>query len=192
MVTKQTAISAERFAQAPTYAQYIAQIEKNKDEFAFNYENTTVPEEYAQRLRAVVARPNGPKKVLVLGEDWCPDVYRGLPVLQRIAEAAGMDLRVLARDQNLDIADQYLNKGEFRSIPTAIFLTEDLDQVAVFIERPERVTAELPLMTKLLEGRTREEAADDLRAFRRGPIWARWRQYTIEDVTELLEKATAS
>ena len=191
MVTKQSSISAERFNSAATYQQYRGQIEKNQEEFDDNYKNTSVPAEYAQRLKAVAAKPNGPKKVIVLGEDWCPDVYRGLPVLQRIAEAGGMDLRVLPRDQNLDVADQYLNKGEFRSVPTAIFLTNDLDQIAVFFERPERATAELPQMSAVVGSRSREEAADDLKAFRRGPIWGGWRQYTIEDITTMLEQATA-
>ena len=191
MVTKQSAISAERFNKAATYQQYRGQIEKNQEEFDDNYNNTSVPAEYAQRLKAVAAKPNGPKKVIVLGEDWCPDVYRGLPVLQRIAEAGGMDLRVLPRDQNLDVADQYLNKGEFRSVPTAIFLTNDLDQIAVFYERPERATAELPQMSAVVGNRSREEAADDLKAFRRGPVWGGWRQYTIDDITNMLEQATA-
>ena len=191
MVTKQSAISQERFAAAATYDQYRGQIEKNTEEFDDNFKNTTVPQEYAQRLKAVVAKPNGPKKVLVLGEDWCPDVYRGLPVLQRIAEAGGMDLRVLPRDQNLDLADLYLNKGEFRSVPTAVFLTNDLDQIGVFYERPERATAELPQMMAVVGDRSREEAAGDLKNFRRGPVWGGWRQYTIEDITAMLEQATA-
>lgn len=191
MVTKQSAISAERFAQALTYQQFVGQIKTNIDEFTDNYENTSVPAEYAARLKAAVAKANGPKKLLVLGEDWCPDVYRGLPVLQRIAEAAGIDLKVLPRDQNLDLADQFLNKGEFRSVPTAIFLTGNLDQVLVWIERPESVTAELPKMRDVVGDRPREEAAGDLLKFRRGPVWASWRQLTIKDVTEKLEQATA-
>jgi hypothetical protein len=44
------------------------------------------------RLRALVWR------LLVFGEDWCPDVYRGLPVARRIAERR-LELRVLERDQ---------------------------------------------------------------------------------------------
>jgi thiol-disulfide isomerase/thioredoxin len=191
MVTKQSAISQERFASAATYQQYRGQIEKNTEEFDDNYANTKVSPEYAQRLKAVVAKPNGPKKLIVLGEDWCPDVYRGLPVLQRIAEAAGIDLRVLPRDQNLDVADMYLNKGEFRSVPTAVFLTDNLDQIGVFYERPARATAELPQMSAVVGDRPREEAAEDLKAFRRGPIWGGWRQYTIEDITTMLEQATA-
>lgn len=191
MVTKQSAISAERFAQAPTYQQYVAQIEKNVDEFKDNYEHTSVPAAYAQRLKAVAAKPNGPKNVIVLGEDWCPDVYRGLPILQRVAEAAGIELKILPRDQNLDIADQYLNKGEFRSVPTVVFLTDNLDQLLVWIERPEAVTAELPKMRDVVGDRSREDAADDLLAFRRGPVWGNWRQLTIEDITNKLEQATA-
>src|SRR5581483_136242 len=80
VVTKQQVISPERYASALSYDGFIAQAEKNLDEFKDNYENTKVSDAQKQRLKAVVAKPNGPKKLLVLGEDWCPDVYRGLPV----------------------------------------------------------------------------------------------------------------
>src|SRR5215471_14918053 len=112
MVTKQDVVTPERFASALTYQQYIGQIEKNKEEFDANYQGTTVSDEYKKRLQALVTKPNGPKKLLVLGEDWCPDVYRGMPVLARFAEAGGIEMKVLPRDQNLEIMNQYLNKGE--------------------------------------------------------------------------------
>ena len=38
------------------------------------------------------SRPDGPAKVLILGEDWCPDVFRGMPVVVRMAEAAGLEI----------------------------------------------------------------------------------------------------
>lgn len=188
MVTKQEVVTPERFASALTYQQYIGQIEKNKDEFDANYQGTTVSEEYKTRLQALAAKANGPKKLLVLGEDWCPDVYRGMPVLARLAEAGGIEMKVLPRDQHLDVMNQYLNKGEFQSIPTALFYTGDLDLILVWHERPQQANDQMPEMRKLFEGRTREEAADDVAAFRKGPIWAGWRDATVSELTRLLEE----
>jgi hypothetical protein len=67
-------------------------------------------------LKELAAKPNGPHHMVVIGEDWCPDVYRGMPVAARIAEAAGIELRVFERDQNKDMIAEYLHHGEFESI----------------------------------------------------------------------------
>jgi thiol-disulfide isomerase/thioredoxin len=208
---RQNAVTPERFAKAKTYQEYIASIKNNQQKFADNYEKTQVPEELAKRLRALSAKPNGPAKVLVIGEDWCPDVYRGMPVICRIAEVAGWEMRVVERDQNLDIAEHFKKDGQFLSIPTAIFYTRDFKYITHWIERPERVTAEIPEITgpiyapysaralqekygrepteeeKAEAAKQRAAAADQFQAT--SPHWARWRQVTIEDITEKLEQA---
>jgi hypothetical protein len=51
-----------------------------------------------------------------------------------------LDVRVLLRDQNLDVMDQYLLKGQFRSIPVFVFLDRDFNERGVWTERPDSVT----------------------------------------------------
>jgi hypothetical protein len=185
----QSAVTPERFSSGLTYEQYIAQIENNRDRFQMNYEGTSVSDEDARALRALVAKENGPAKMLVLGEDWCPDVYRGMPVLARIAEASGMEMRVFPRDQNLDIMNEFLKDGEFQSIPTAVFYTRDQRYIVHWIERPNKANEEMPLMRKLYEGRTREEAAPDVLKFQQeSPIWAGWRDATVKEIRARLEE----
>jgi hypothetical protein len=53
--------------------------------------------------------------------------------------------------------DQYLNKGQFKSIPTLVFLDGDFNELGVWIERPESVT------------RLREEKRQAL--YRQHPEW---------------------
>src|SRR5690349_6570308 len=101
MVQGTSVVTPERFASGLTYEQYFSQIEQNKDRFQQNYEGTHVTDEQASRFKSIMARPNGPAKVLVLGEDWCPDVYRGMPVIAKLAEATGLEMRVFPRDQHL-------------------------------------------------------------------------------------------
>ncbi len=182
------AVSEAQFQNAKTYDEYVASITRNQDKFADNLERTDVPDELAARYRALVARPDGPARVLVIGEDWCPDVFRGLPVMQRTAEAAGMELRVFPRDQHLDIMNEFLKDGEYQSIPTAVFYTRDHRYITHWIERPQQANDEMHLMRKLYEGRTREEAAPDVRKFQEGPIWAGWRDATVTEIRELLEE----
>src|SRR3989337_2934408 len=143
-VQKESVVSPERFAQGLTYEQYIAAIDRNQERFKENYEGTAVSEEDAAALRELVARPDGPARCLALGEAWCPDVFRGLPVMARIAEAAGVELRVFFRDQNKDIMAEFLNQGQHESIPTFVFYTGDHRYLCHWIERPALANEEMP------------------------------------------------
>ena len=91
-------------------------------------------------LAAFSALPR-PVKVLVLAEDWCGDVIANLPVLGRLAKDSGkLDVRIFLRDQNDDIMQGYLNKGQFKSIPVFVFLDQDFRELGHWIERPASVT----------------------------------------------------
>ena len=204
------AVTPERFAAGKTYDEYIASIERNREKFADNLERTRIGDEQATRLRALVARPDGPAKVLVIGEDWCPDVFRGMPVMQRIAQAAGMELRVLERDQHMEVMAHFRSGGEFDSIPVFVFFTREGRYLCHWIERPARANEEMreamspifgpsgmrALTEKYGRAPTEEEReaakAEAQRAYeefqRSSPYWARWRDYTVEDVIELLER----
>jgi len=188
---KESVVTPERFATGMTYDEYMNHIQRNKAKFEFNYNETTVPAEYAQRLKALAAKPNGPAKMLVLGEDWCPDVFRGMPVLVKIADAAGIEVRLFPRDDNADIMSEFLNHGEHQSIPTAVFYTADHEYIMHWIERPKKAQDELGEMAKLFEGLDREKDIQEMRRrsneFQEGPIWGSWRDATIVEVTELLE-----
>jgi hypothetical protein len=183
---KTSVVTPERFAAGLTYRGFLAQAEKNLDRFQFNYDNTHMTEEDRQALQDLAARHEGPRKVLVLGEDWCPDVYRGLPVIARIAEAVGLELRVFPRDENLDIMNEFLKNGEFQSIPVAVFYTKDLRYIYHFTERPQKADEEMGQLQALYANRTREEARPDVDRFQQGPVWAGWRQATIAEIVDNL------
>jgi hypothetical protein len=209
----QAAVSAERFAGAKTYEQYVATIANNRAKFDDNLAKASVRDDLAERLRGLAARPDGPAQLLVIGEDWCPDVYRGMPVAKRIADAAGFELRVLERDQNMDAIQPFRLGGEFDSIPVLIFYTRDHRYIAHFVERPRMANEEMrealgpvfgpsgdrQLTERLGRPPTPEEKADARAEAQRrydefqtrSPYWARWREYTVEEVVELLEQALA-
>jgi hypothetical protein len=61
-------------------------------------------------------------------------------MLARIVEAMpGCELRVLFRDQNLDLTDCFLNNG-YRSIPVLVFFDQDWNELGRWIERPHAAT----------------------------------------------------
>jgi Thioredoxin len=209
--TLQDAVSAERFAAAKSFGEYIESIKQNQHKFADNLAKASVPADLATRLQALSARPDGPAKMLVIGEDWCPDVYRGIPVAKKIADAAGFELRILERDQNMDAIQPFRKGGEFDSIPVFIFYTRDHRYLAHWIERPRKANDEMrealspvfgPSGTRQLSEKLGREPTDEEKAAARAeaakrydefqagsPYWARWREYTVEEVVDLLEGA---
>jgi hypothetical protein len=185
----ESVVTPQRFESGLSYQEFLDQAKVNLDRFQMNYEGTTISAEDAAALKALAAKENGPAKMLVIGEDWCPDVYRGMPVLAKIADAGGMEFRAFPRDQNLDIMNEFLKDGEFQSIPTAVFYTKDHQYIYHFSERPQKANDEMPIMRDIYAGRTREEAAPDVLAFQmESPVWAGWRDATVTEIIEKLQE----
>ena len=192
---KESVVTPERFAQGKPYDEWIKTIERNQDRFQENYDGTTVSEEDAKALKELAQRPNGPARCLALGESWCPDVFRGMPVIARIAEAGGMDLRVFYRDQNNDIMSEFLKNGEHESIPVFVFYTKDQTYIAHWIERPAQANEEMPQLRELTAPLSKPDISPEERqkhiqayiTFQNGPVWAGWRDATIREVRQLLE-----
>lgn len=131
------AVTRERFESGMTYDQYKQQMTRNRERLQQNEREVVVsPDDLAafQRLPR-------PLNVLVLAEDWCGDVIANVPVLGRLAQESGkLNVRVFLRDQNLDLMDQFLKEGKYRSIPVFAFFDEEFAEVGRFVERPENVT----------------------------------------------------
>ena len=188
MTQSNSVVTPERFASGLTYREYVERIERNRAKFEYNYGETRLNDDDARAFRELADRPDGPARVLALAEDWCPDVFRGLPVMARIAEAAGMELRVFFRDQNKDIMAEFLKQGEHESIPVFVFYTREHRYLCHWIERPALANEEMHLMLKIFEGRSREEALAEYLAFQKGPVWAGWRTETVREIRRLLSK----
>ncbi|MFP4090089.1 MAG: thioredoxin family protein [Cyclobacteriaceae bacterium] len=76
---------------------------------------------------------------LVITEPWCGDAAQNVPVLAKMAEQnKNINLRLILRDENLDVMDAYLTNGG-RSIPKLICLTPELEEIGTWGPRPEPV-----------------------------------------------------
>jgi hypothetical protein len=104
----------------------------------------------------LAAQPNGPAKILVISEDWSSDCRRDVPMLARLAEAGGLELRIFNRDGkkilgtrrpdpaaypdgNHDLMLEFMNAkngGEWASLPVAVFYTKDFQELHRYIEYP--------------------------------------------------------
>ena len=136
MATATTVVTSARFEQGLTYSDFVKNVTVNRDKFEQNYSNYVLREEDLIRFRRASELPNGPRKLLIIAETWCGDVYRELPTAVRIAESTGIDLRIFLRDENPDIMDEFLsNDGKSRAIPVIAFYTADTKYITHFTER---------------------------------------------------------
>jgi hypothetical protein len=136
MSEKKSVVTAERFTSGMTYQEYIAQVSQNKERFEDFYRKCELSDDDKAFFKKAAEAPNGAARVMVIGEDWCPDVMRGMPTAARVAEASGMEMRVFSRDKNIDIINEFLKEGKYQSIPVVVFYTADLREICRWIERP--------------------------------------------------------
>ncbi|HEV2235356.1 MAG TPA: thioredoxin family protein [Ktedonobacterales bacterium] len=130
-------VTRERFEQGLTYDEFTARMTRNQERFAASEAAVALDADDLAAFRRLPQALN----VLVLAEDWCGDVIDNLPVLGRLAEASGkLNVRIFLRNANPDLMDQYLNQGQFRSIPVFAFFDEHFNALGHFIERPQSVT----------------------------------------------------
>ena len=81
-----------------------------------------------------------PQTWLVLTEGWCGDAAQSLPILNKIAsDTANIDLKIVLRDENLDLMDLFLTNGG-RSIPKLIALDKDNNVLDLWGPRPTIAT----------------------------------------------------
>lgn len=191
MVEQTSVVTHERFSQGMTYSEYIDQIKVNKKLFQKYYDDFTLSDEESDFFRQCTGKPNGPTKLLVLGEDWCPDVYRGIPTIARVAEAAELELRIFPRDDNLDVMDEFLKEGKYQSIPAVVFYTEDLDYICHWIERPEIGNRESTAIEDAIRSENPDITDREFGIERRTRTAARfpaWQAATVREIQEMLAK----
>ena len=189
MASETSVITPERFASGLTYAEYIGQIKVNKNWFQQLYDDFQLSPEDVRYFSEVAGRPDGPAKMLVLGEDWCPDVYRGMPVMARIAEASSMEMRVFARDSNMDIMNEFLKEGQWASIPTAVFYTREHGYLCHWIERPAEADREMEEIASQVKADMPDAEDVQIRAAARPRNQERypaWQRETVREIREML------
>ena len=146
-------LDAQRFAKGLTWKDYLAQMGDTRARTEDAYQKAVLTEEERKFFSGITPV----RYALMLAENWCGDVHRNSPVLARITEAMpSCELRVFFRDQNLDLADTFLNNG-YRSIPVLVFFDKDWNEIGRWIERAHAATAKVVA----IRARTLEAAPPD-------------------------------
>jgi hypothetical protein len=191
MAEQTSVVTPQRFQEGFNYSDYMDQIKVNKARFEGFYSNFTVQHLEADSLNELAAKPNGPAKMMVIGEDWCGDVVRGLPVLARVAESCGMDMRIFPRDEHNDIMNEFLKNGQYMSIPVAVFYTKDHQYICHWIERPEVAAKEIQGIEAAIRSENPEISDQDFGRERRSRMADRaeaWQQATVEELVSLISE----
>ncbi|MHC4547402.1 MAG: thioredoxin family protein [Planctomycetota bacterium] len=122
---------------ARDWSAYLEAITDKRDIWLANFRRAEVGPEEEARLRDLP----GPRKVLVLTEDWCGDAARSVPALARACESApDVEARFLESDDHPDTVRRYLTHGG-RSIPLALVYDEHGHELGVWGPRPAALQA---------------------------------------------------
>ena len=92
-----------------------------------------VPEDMQKMMSSI----KGPQTWMLLTEPWCGDSAQCLPYISALAALNNnIDLRLILRDENLDIMDDFLTNGS-RSIPRLVVFDEDGHELVQWGPRPQ-------------------------------------------------------
>lgn len=174
------------WAAARSWADTLAAVMDKREVWEANARRVDLSEDMKDRLEHLP----GPRRVLVLTEDWCGDAARSVPVLAVALEyAPDVEVRFLHSDDHPEVIDRYLTHGG-RAIPMAIVMDEHGRELGAWGPRPAPLQA-------LLRARRRElgAPAPDTAAAWYAPILGWYGRdggrTTIEEILMLLERGGA-
>lgn len=124
---------------------YIESLDTHKENFSYIYNNIDLATfEKDEAFFQFIEEKN--LRVIALAEPWCGHCMLNVPILLRLAEKVEMPVRILPRDEHLELMDQYLTNGKSRTIPIFIFIDENGKEVAKWgpiAEETKQFTSEL-------------------------------------------------
>ena len=90
------------------------------------------------QVEATLAALPRPVYVVAIAEDWCGDVRRHVPVLERLAQAApNLEVRYITREQHVDVLARFLTNGG-EAIPKFVFLSDQFVECGNWGPMPSR------------------------------------------------------
>src|ERR1700730_18678298 len=240
----QSVVTPERFAKGMTFDEYLKYVgsqenlareafggyfpdggsfsaprKDNSAIFRDRYAKARLSDDQTAAIKWLAARPNGPAKILVISEDWSSDCRRDVPVLARLAEAGGLELRIFNRDgkkilgtrkpdpaaasdANHDVMLEFMNEkngGEWASVPVAVTYTKDFRELHRYIEYPaiynkDRIRTH---QQSTRPGETAEQAKErgmrEFGALQASPFFDLWACAGVDEIlSALYEKLTVT
>src|SRR5699024_10287447 len=148
------------FDKGLTPEEYMDSLEYHKDNFMHVYNHFTMPDD-EDKLAAIKEKN---LRVVALAEVWCGHCMLCVPILLRLAEKTGMPVKILPRDENLELMDQYLT-NEKRIIPIFVFIDEDGNEIAKWGPMSETTRAYVDNLKKDLPPKDAEDYKEKFKEF---------------------------
>ena len=232
-------VTAERFARGMTFEEYVkyagspenlareafgsyfpdggaagAPRKDNSPVFRERYARARLSDEQSAAIKWLAAQPDGPAKILVISEDWSSDCRRDVPMLARLAEAGGLELRIFNRDgkkvlgtrrpdpavapdANHDMMLEFLNKkngAEWASLPVAVVYTKDFRELCRYIEYPaiydkDRIRGrQQATRSGETEAQAKERAMREFVALQQSPFFDVWASAAVAEILSALHE----
>ncbi|HTY78201.1 MAG TPA: thioredoxin family protein [Candidatus Bathyarchaeia archaeon] len=235
----QSVVTPERFSRGMTFDEYVkytgsaenlareafgsyfpdggskgAPRKDNSAVFRERYARTRLSDDQAAAIKWLAAQPGGPARILVISEDWSSDCRRDVPLLARLAEAGGLELRIFNRDgkkilatrrpdpaaapdANHDLMLEFMNEkngGAWASLPVAVFYTKDFKELHRYIEYPaiyhkDRIRGH---QQAARPGESAEQAKDragrEFMALQTGPFFDLWASAAASEILSALHE----
>jgi hypothetical protein len=219
-------VSADRFGQGMTFDQYVAYTatpESLSREASMGgarrdwsgllrqvYAAARLSETQQAAWKWLTAQPGGPARVLAISEEWSSDCRRDIPLLAKVADTVGLELRIFPRDgqrvgrgpqadpaesPNADLMNEFLRERDgrtYQSIPVVVFYTKDLEYLYHYTELPALFPRDrlVPAMQAARPGETPEQAWErflrDWGALQQSPFFKVWASAAIDEMLSAL------
>ncbi|TMK74227.1 MAG: hypothetical protein E6G48_03885 [Actinobacteria bacterium] len=163
-------------------------------------------------IRWLAAQPDGPSRLLVISEEWSSDCRRDVPMLARLAEAGGLEMRIFTRDgekvgrgpradpaasPNADIVNEFLREQDgrtYQSVPVAVFYTKELRYLYQYIEFPAIYHKER--IFRAMQAKDPDDAGErrgdgflrEWRALQEGPFFPMWASAAVDEILSALHE----
>jgi hypothetical protein len=169
-----------RFRSGLTFAQMVASATTNVELYTSIRSRASASDEFVQRIAESGRRWH----LLVISEDWCGDAVNIVPFVDALAAASpDVEVRLIARDENLDLMDQHLTNGRSRSIPVVLVLDDEFVERGWWGPRPRALQQWFE--SPEAQGMTKDDRYKELRRW-----YARDRGYAIlDEITQVIETA---
>lgn len=170
-----------RYAAAPTFAQMLASATRNVDLWSSIRARATVDDSAVRRVEQLGGRWH----LLVISADWCIDSVSLVPYLDALAaRAPNLDVRIVDRDENLDLMDAHLSPTGKRAIPVVVVYDERFEERGTWGSRPKALQEFLDTAAQTLPKDELPKAKRRWYAVDRG-------RSTVEEIVALLEHAAS-
>jgi hypothetical protein len=127
----QPATNVGLFERARTWPQFLESVSAQRDTWLKTEASVTVPPDFVERAR----QAGRGLQLVVVAEDWCPDSAYSVPYVARLAQSAGVPLRVLDRAAGEPLMSAHRTPDGRTATPTIVLWRNGRDRGA-WVERP--------------------------------------------------------